>query len=173
MLEKNGLIVFQNNLLSVTKLEFRLLAIFFFPFIKSATVVFFAFCEFLMILWLSTFFSWEDLFIKAFRIAFETHEAWFSVSSFLFKGICLVKLSNSSSSHLSKLSHLSVINCIYNCIYNCIFNCIYNMYTLFLINNTFISNTRLKLAKKIKQMLSNTLRLNFCYLKIIPPCYQL
>ena len=37
----------------------------------------------------------------------------------------------------------------------------------FCISNTFISNARLKLAKKIKQMLSNTLRLNFCYLKYI------
>ena len=36
----------------------------------------------------------------------------------------------------------------------------------FFISNTFISNARLKLAKK-EQMLSNTLRLNFCYLKII------
>ena len=32
--------------------------------------------------------------------------------------------------------------------------------------NTFISNAKLKLAK-FKQILSNTLRLNFCYLKII------
>ena len=38
--------------------------------------------------------------------------------------------------------------------------------TRFFINNTFISNARLKL-KKIKQILSGTLRLNFCYLKII------
>ena len=36
----------------------------------------------------------------------------------------------------------------------------------FFISNTFISNTRLKLIKN-KQMLNNTLRLNFCYLKII------
>ena len=36
----------------------------------------------------------------------------------------------------------------------------------FFINNTFISNARLKLAK-IKQMLSKNLRLNFSYLKII------
>ena len=39
-------------------------------------------------------------------------------------------------------------------------------YTLFLISNSFISNARLKLAK-IKQMLSNILRLNNFYLKII------
>ena len=38
---------------------------------------------------------------------------------------------------------------------------------VFLIENTFISNTRLKLAKKIKQILSNTLKPNFCHLKII------
>ena len=38
-------------------------------------------------------------------------------------------------------------------------------YTPFFISNTFISNARLKLAK-IKQKLSNTLRLNFRYLKI-------
>ena len=38
-----------------------------------------------------------------------------------------------------------------------------NHYTLFDITNTFISNfTRLKLAK-IKQKLSNSLSLNFCY----------
>ena len=37
---------------------------------------------------------------------------------------------------------------------------------IFYINNTFICNARLKFAK-IKQILSNTLRLNFCYLKII------
>ena len=34
------------------------------------------------------------------------------------------------------------------------------------INNTFITNARLKLAKN-KQKLSNTLRMNFCYLKNI------
>ena len=47
-------------------------------------------------------------------------------------------------------------------------------YTLFFISNTFISNARLKLAK-IKQMLSNTLGLNFRFLKIIHifhPCYH-
>ena len=38
-------------------------------------------------------------------------------------------------------------------------------YTLFFINSTFVSNARLKLAK-IKQKVSNTLRLNFCFLKI-------
>ena len=37
---------------------------------------------------------------------------------------------------------------------------------VFFISNTFTSNARLKLAK-IKQMLSNTLRLNFYYLKIV------
>ena len=36
----------------------------------------------------------------------------------------------------------------------------------FYLSNTFISNARLKLTK-IKQMLSDTLRLNFCYLKMI------
>ena len=36
----------------------------------------------------------------------------------------------------------------------------------FFISSTFISNARLKLAN-IKQMLSNTLRLNICYLEII------
>ena len=36
----------------------------------------------------------------------------------------------------------------------------------FFISSTFISNARLKLAK-IQQMLRNTLRLNFCYFKII------
>ena len=35
--------------------------------------------------------------------------------------------------------------------------------TYFFISNTFISNAR----QKIKQMLRNTMRLNFCYLKII------
>ena len=44
------------------------------------------------------------------------------------------------------------------------------IYTLFFISNTFVSNTRLATPgwnwPKIKQMLSNTLRLNFCYLKI-------
>ena len=40
-------------------------------------------------------------------------------------------------------------------------------YTLF-IRNTFISNARPKLAKKTKWKLSNTLKPNFCYLKIIP-----
>ena len=43
----------------------------------------------------------------------------------------------------------------------------------FFINNTFISNTRLKLAKK--QMLSNTLRLNFWHfliIRILDPRYQ-
>ena len=43
-------------------------------------------------------------------------------------------------------------------------------YTPFFISNTFISNPRLKLTK-IKQMLSNTLWLNFCYLKIIHILY--
>ena len=38
--------------------------------------------------------------------------------------------------------------------------------TPFFISNTFRSNARLKLAK-IKQILSNIPRLNFCYLKII------
>ena len=37
----------------------------------------------------------------------------------------------------------------------------------FFTSNTFISIARVKFAKKIKQMLSNTLRLNFRYLKII------
>ena len=40
-------------------------------------------------------------------------------------------------------------------------------YMICFIRNTFISNVRLKLATKIKQMLSNTMRLNLCYLKII------
>ena len=38
--------------------------------------------------------------------------------------------------------------------------------TLFYISNPFISTTMLRLAK-IKQMLSNTLRLSLCYLKTI------
>ena len=38
--------------------------------------------------------------------------------------------------------------------------------SFFFISNTFLSNARLKLAK-IKQKLSNTLKLNFSYLKII------
>ena len=38
-------------------------------------------------------------------------------------------------------------------------------FNAFFISNTFISNASLKLA--IKQLLSNTLRLNFCYLKVI------
>ena len=37
----------------------------------------------------------------------------------------------------------------------------------FFISNTFISNARLKLAKKVKQILSNTLRLNFWYLEVL------
>ena len=37
----------------------------------------------------------------------------------------------------------------------------------FFISNTFISNASLKLPKKIKQMLSNTLKLNLWHLKII------
>ena len=37
----------------------------------------------------------------------------------------------------------------------------------FFISNTFISNARLKLTKKIKQKLSYIPSLNFCYLKII------
>ena len=40
-------------------------------------------------------------------------------------------------------------------------------YTHFFISNTFISNASVKLAKKIKQMLSSNLMLNFCYLKFI------
>ena len=44
--------------------------------------------------------------------------------------------------------------------------------TRFLISNTFISNARLKLAKKSpKQMLSNTLKLIFLHLKIIHILY--
>ena len=39
-------------------------------------------------------------------------------------------------------------------------------YTLFFIRNTFINNARWK-WEKIKQILSNTPRLNFCYLKMI------
>ena len=45
--------------------------------------------------------------------------------------------------------------------------------TRFFISNTFIRNTRLKLAKN-KEKLSNTLRLNFCYLKSnhpLHPCF--
>ena len=46
---------------------------------------------------------------------------------------------------------------------------------VFIIKNAFITNARLKLTKKIKQMLSNTLKLNFSHLKIIntlhPCCY--
>ena len=37
----------------------------------------------------------------------------------------------------------------------------------FFISNTFISNAKLKLAKKVKQILSNTLKLNFWYLEVI------
>ena len=44
---------------------------------------------------------------------------------------------------------------------------IFFKYTLFYVSNTFISNARLKFAKKNKQKLSNTLRLNFHSLKII------
>ena len=43
---------------------------------------------------------------------------------------------------------------------------IHSLNTPFFISNTFISNTRLQLAKN-KQKLSNTLRLNIGYLKII------
>ena len=45
----------------------------------------------------------------------------------------------------------------------------------FFISNAFISNARLKLAKKIKQKLSNTLRLSFHYLKttrLLHPRYR-
>ena len=41
-----------------------------------------------------------------------------------------------------------------------------NICYVFLISNIFISKARMKLTKT-KQMSSNTLRLNFCYLKII------
>ena len=34
-------------------------------------------------------------------------------------------------------------------------------------SNSFISNARLKLAKKIKQMLSSTLRFKFCHLEMV------
>ena len=47
----------------------------------------------------------------------------------------------------------------------------YVSYTRFFISNTFISNVRLKLTKNQR----NTLRLNFCYLKIVYPshsCYH-
>ena len=44
-------------------------------------------------------------------------------------------------------------------------SCIWEKYSFFISNN-FISHTRLRLAK-IKQKLGNTLRLNFCYLKIM------
>ena len=37
----------------------------------------------------------------------------------------------------------------------------------FFISNTFTTNARLILAKKIKQEISNTLRLKFCYFKIM------
>ena len=43
----------------------------------------------------------------------------------------------------------------------------FKTHALFFISNNFITNARLKLAKKVKQILSNTLRLNFWYLKII------
>ena len=47
------------------------------------------------------------------------------------------------------------------------------MFTYYIfISNTFISIARLKLEKKIKQRLSNTLRLNSCYLKIIQFLYS-
>ena len=42
-----------------------------------------------------------------------------------------------------------------------------NVLHAFFISNTFISNARLKLPPKNKQKVSNTPRLNFCYLKII------
>ena len=42
----------------------------------------------------------------------------------------------------------------------------------FFISNIFISNNRLKLAKKSKQKLSNIMRLSFCYLKIIHFLYK-
>ena len=49
--------------------------------------------------------------------------------------------------------------------------CNLHQYTHFAISNTFMSNPRMKLEKNKnknkKKMLSNTLRLNFCYLKII------
>ena len=37
----------------------------------------------------------------------------------------------------------------------------------FFISNFFISNTMLNWQKKIKQILSNAVRLTYCYLKII------
>ena len=54
-------------------------------------------------------------------------------------------------------------------------NLVHVSYTLFLISHIFISNASSN-WQKIKQKLSNTLRLNFCYLKIIHflhPCYCL
>ena len=47
------------------------------------------------------------------------------------------------------------------------FICTFSICMTVPISNTLISKARLKLAKKIKQKLSNTLRLKFCYLKII------
>ena len=47
--------------------------------------------------------------------------------------------------------------------------CFYQIHAFF-ISNTFISNARLKskeIKQKIKQMLRSTMRLNYCYLKII------
>ena len=49
--------------------------------------------------------------------------------------------------------------------YFCYYCCYYKL--SFLISNTFISNARLTLAKKIDQILSNALKLNFCFLEII------
>ena len=39
--------------------------------------------------------------------------------------------------------------------------------TRLFISNTFISNGQAEIGKKIKQKLSNTLRLNFCFFKMI------
>ena len=50
--------------------------------------------------------------------------------------------------------------------YICFFLAANFLYALFFISNTFISNAKLKLVKKIKEKLSNTLRLNFCFSKI-------
>ena len=98
LLVRNDLIVFQNNLLSVAKLGFSLL-IFFFPFYKAYCNSFFVFCKFLKIL--EFFFFQEDLFVIAFRIAFETCEAWFTLINFLFNGACLFNISRKILSHVS------------------------------------------------------------------------
>ena len=78
---------------------------------------------------------------------------------------------SSTTSHLGCLTRLWIRFVLNKCCVPCSVTLDYVLHAFF-INNTYISNTRLELAKN-QAKLSNTLRLNFYYLeniRILHPC---